>query len=119
MEPNYGKAINAFRIAEKTAFGRAGAYIAFRAKDGKTETITIRVAYPKDGAGTLRVWVWGGTELCHYGIARGYGYDKLSAALEGVEFGYGIPPLQGIAGVGDSAWKAPLQDAGFTVVTAL
>lgn len=48
----------------------------------------IYVQYPRDGAGTLRVLVMcdrGPSESIgyYYGEAQGYGYDKLTAALDG------------------------------------
>lgn len=110
------KWLSAYLKAEKTEFARVKAYIAFR---NATDWINIRVAYPRDGMGRLRVWVWGEDGFCHYGVAAGCGYDKLSTALEGVEFGYGIPALTKIAGAGEKAWHKPLEDAGFTVIQAI
>ena len=51
----------------------------------------IAVQFPRDGAGTMRVAVtdWGVPDDAaqFVGIAGGYGYDKLTAALEGATVG--------------------------------
>lgn len=61
--------------------------------DGKIERRTrIAVQYPRDGAGRLRVAVtdWTGRDgdpIQFIGTAGGYGYDKLTAALDGATIG--------------------------------
>ncbi len=62
--------------------------------NGKPHIVTIAriaVQYPRDGAGVLRVAVtdWGATDgpAQFAGRAGGYGYDKLTAALDGATVG--------------------------------
>lgn len=45
--------------------------------------LRVSVAYPKDGAGTLHAFVRWASEAWH-GSAGGYGYDKLTAACDGM-----------------------------------
>jgi hypothetical protein len=50
----------------------------------------IAIQYPRDGAARLRVCVtdWSTGEAIHFiGWADGYGYDKLTAALDGAAIG--------------------------------
>ena len=79
---------------EKTpAFQRAGVYVILDAQEGKINTMSgkLLVAYPKDGAGILRASLWDFTPIngrdVQNGRATGYGYDKLSAAIDGMKFG--------------------------------
>lgn len=62
----------------KSAFSNVSAYVI--AKDGE-RVATIAFKFPKDGAGRLYAYVhWLGSSMVR-GFARGYGYDKRSAAV--------------------------------------
>lgn len=101
--------------AEKV-WNRSGAWIIL--KDGR-HVATVKAAYPKDGMGYLRVFVWddatlnsGGT--IQHGAASGCGYHKLSAALHGLT----------IAGVrldcnGTGTQWRQLEANGLTVIQAI
>lgn len=58
----------------------------------------ILVLYPSDGAGKLKVnlydWTGNHSEV-YYGWVSGCGYDKLSAALEGLSFGDNVFKYKG------------------------
>ena len=73
----------------------------------------ILVAYPKDGAGTLRAFLFDSGNTPQMGTAGGYGYDKLSAALRGMTF-------QGIT-LKDHPhnWEQQLAAAGYDVISIL
>lgn len=73
----------------------------------------IQVAYPKDGAGTLRAFLWDFGNEIQMGTAGGYGYDKLSAALQGMIF-RGIT-LQDHP----ENWEIQLREAGYNVITVM
>jgi|SRR5581483_8666102 len=72
------------QLDKHSALKRAGA-IAIVNKEGKLDGM-IRIAYPKDGAGKLYVYLWDYEHEVQSGWASGYGYDKLSAALHGMKF---------------------------------
>lgn len=72
----------------------------------------IKVALPKYGMGTLQVWVWDDNGL-QYGSASGCGYDKLSAALHGINFDGYVIQDSGIE------FTSQLRDAGYLVVRAI
>ena len=80
-------------IEDSPALNRAGAYIVLDAQNGNKVAGKILVAYPKDGAGVLRAALWDWTPAesrdVQNGRATGYGYDKLSAAIDGMTFGTG------------------------------
>jgi hypothetical protein len=107
------KAINALRKAEQGAFSRVRAYVilpqTFMGHYGK-----IKVSYPADGMGKVHVWFWDcqGNNL-QYGNASGCGYDKLSAALQGLKFDdivFTDHPVN---------WEMQLRNAGYTVIQAV
>jgi hypothetical protein len=79
---NTDKFFNAFE--KQSAFNRVAAYVITHPKKPNKRAI-INVAYPADGAGTLRVFVkdWFGDYEGKFSMATagGYGYDKLTAAL--------------------------------------
>ena len=90
------------RAGCKVIFNSAGAYV------GK-----IKIAFPKDGAGTLRAFLWDFGNDIQMGTAGGYGYDKLSAALRGMVF-------QGIEFTNHPEnWEIQLRRAGYTVITVM
>ena len=100
--------------AEKV-WNRSGAWVIMR---GAEHVATIKVAYPADGAGRLRVFVWDftvdGAGRIQHGSASGGGYDKLSSALDGMT----------IAGVkldcnGTGTQWRQLEAAGLTVINAI
>lgn len=68
-------------ISDRALFS---AYVILR---GKKLVANVHVAYPRDGAGTLRVEVWGHSDKAprfQSATASGYGYDKFTAALSGL-----------------------------------
>ena len=73
----------------------------------------ILVAYPKDGAGILRAFLFDFGNTLQMGTAGGYGYDKLSAALRGMTF-------RGIT-LEDhpTNWERQLAAAGYDVISVL
>lgn len=106
------------RKAEQVNFSRARAYVILPINKDDVGLIDrwrgygkIQVAYPKDGAGRLRVFVWDiiGTGL-QIASAGGYGYDKLGGALEGMKFD-NITLSHN--------WENDLREAGYTVIQAL
>ena len=108
-----------FRLLDKAEAGpwkRAAAFIVLR---GSEHVATVRVAYPADGAGRLRVFVWsddaeGKANRIQAGSATGYGYDKLSAAMHGMTIAGVRLDCNGTGG----QWRQ-LREAGFTVIQAL
>lgn len=72
-------------MEEKPQFSRVSSYTITHPK--RPGYAVINVAYPKDGAGRLTVYVvdyFGDTRTCTRGTAGGYGYDKFTAALSGL-----------------------------------
>lgn len=102
--------IKALRTAENVAWGRAAAYIIL--KDGKFEG-KIKVAYPKDGAGILRVFLWDFENELQIGSAGGFGYDKLSAALAGLKFKALVLTDH------PENWERQLRAAGYEIIQAM
>lgn len=98
------------RKCENTSWNRAGAYIIL--KDGKF-TGKIKVSYPKDGAGTLKVFLWDFENELQIGSASGYGYDKLSAALEGMKF------KDIVLTDHPQNWTRQLESAGYEIIQAI
>jgi len=100
------------KITESPAFNRVGAYVIIN----PTGDIcgTIKVLYPADGAGVLKVVLHEHGYCPQIGRAGGYGYDKLSAALKGMEFGNSLPSMIIFADHPHN-WERQLQDAGFRV----
>lgn len=72
------------KITESPAFNRVGAYVIINSKGDICGT--IKILYPADGAGTLKVVLHERGYDPQIGKAGGYGYDKLSAALQGMKF---------------------------------
>lgn len=110
---NTSKAIKALRRIEAgPAWERARAYIIL--SPDKQKHGRIQVAYPRDGAGTLHVFVWDcdGTPV-QYGAASSCDYDKLSAALTGITFDNILFRAE------PAYWKLDLKKAGYTVIQAL
>ena len=71
------------RSCDETNWSRAGAKIIL--KDGEYVG-KINIAFPKDGAGLLRVFLWDFGNEIQMGTAGGFGYDKITAALRGMKF---------------------------------
>lgn len=82
----------ATRIEDRPALTRAGVYVIHDMSTGKFSG-KILFAYPKDGAGKLYASMWDFTPEAgrdvQNGYATGYGYDKTSAAIDGMTFGTG------------------------------
>lgn len=97
------------KITESPAFNRVGASVIINPAGDVCGT--IKILYPKDGAGLLRVVLHKHGENPQIGTAGGYGYDKLSAALQGLEF-------DGIT-LASVNWKIQLTDAGFKVYSVV
>lgn len=95
---------------ERIAWSRAGCKIIM--KDGEMVG-KIKIAFPKDGAGTLRLFLWDFGEHIQMGTAGGYGYDKISAALRGMSF-KGI-----VLQDHPENWEIQLLEAGYSVVTVM
>lgn len=113
-EKNQERALSAYRKAENgKAWARAGAYVIFHKTDS-SRWGKLKIARPADGMGPLQVFVWGpdADEGLQYGRAAGCGYNKLSAALDGLTFG-------GIKLDDSKGWETQLRNAGFEVVQAL
>lgn len=96
---------------DRTVWSRSRAIIILDAE--KNYVGKIQVAYPKDGAGTLRAFLWDFGNEVQMGTASSYGYDKLSAALRGMVF-KGIT-LQDHP----ENWEIQLRNAGYNVVTIM
>lgn len=82
-------------IEETPALNRAGAYVIVDLHpNDPCNPIAGKIlfAYPRDGAGILRVSMWDFTNRereVQDGHVSGYGYDKKSAAISGMKFGKG------------------------------
>lgn len=100
------------KITESTAFNRVGAKVIINPSGDLCGT--IKILYPADGAGVLKVVLHEHGYHPQIGRAGGYGYDKLSAALQGMIFGQG---LQNPITLTDHPhnWEQQLQEAGFRV----
>ncbi len=87
---NEVREIMATRIEDRPALNRAGVYAIHDQSTGKFAG-KILFAHPKDGTGKLYVSMWDFTPVAgrevQNGYATGYGYDKQSAALDGMTFG--------------------------------
>ncbi len=99
------------KIEDSPSLNRAGAKVIINAKGEICGT--IKIAFPKDGAGILRVIFHEHGEEPQIGTAGGYGYDKLSAALRGMTF-------KGIT-LEDHPhnWEIQLREAGYNVYSIL
>jgi hypothetical protein len=102
------QAISAYRRAEKGALARVTAYCIISPDGSGTGKILITHA---QGTGSVNAFVWDteGNGLQH-GKASGYGYDKVSAALQGIKFDsitFTDHPKN---------WESQLRDAGYRVI---
>ena len=95
------------KITESSAFNRVSAYVIINPKGDICGT--IKILYPVDGAGVLKVVLHEHGYTPQIGKAGGYGYDKLSAALQGLEFA-GITLTDH-----PHNWERQLQDADYKV----
>lgn len=95
---------------EDVNWNRAGCKVIM--KDGEIKG-KIKIAFPKDGAGTLRLFLWDFENDIQMGTAGGFGYDKISAALRGMNF-KGI-----ILQDHPENWEIQLRDAGYSVITVM
>jgi len=80
-------------IEKRPGLVRAGAYVVVDLEDrrsGMNGVVgKILFSYPKDGAGVLYASMWDlvGNRDVQDGKASGFGYDKESAAINGMRFG--------------------------------
>lgn len=95
---------------EDINWSRAGCIIIL--KDGQMVG-KIKIAFPKDGAGTLRLFLWDFENDIQMGTAGGFGYDKISAALCRMTF-------KGITFTDHPHnWEQQLQEAGYSHITVM
>ena len=73
---------------------------------------TVKIQFPKDGAGKLTAILHEHGSAPQIGTASGYGYDKKSAALSGGVFGSVTLIDSG------RDWTNQLRDGGYTVYQA-
>jgi hypothetical protein len=100
------------KITESPAFNRVGAKVIINPAGDLCGT--IKILYPKDGAGVLKVVLHEHGYSPQIGKACGYGYDKLSAALQGLVFGQSLPtPI--ILADHPVEWETQLRNAGYKV----
>jgi hypothetical protein len=104
------------KITESPAFNRVGAMVIINPAGDVCGT--IKILYPKDGAGLLKAVLHEHGYAPQIGTAGGWGYDKLSAALNGMIFGQNLPePL--VLTDNPHNWERQLHDAGFNVYTVV
>ena len=122
---------NIYELHDK-AFARVSAFVISR--NGE-KVATVAIKFPADGAGRLYAYVhWLGLEMVR-GCAKGYGYDKRSAAVADALIGLGkldgyeaqtridaakrLSTFKHAANNMDSGdWTRALEKAGFTVLQA-
>ena len=109
------------------AFKQVSAFVIAKAGE---RVATIAFKFPKDGAGTLYAYVhWIGVPMVR-GFAKGYGYDKKSAAVESAilkllaSFKGEVPAdcepfIKSVEYIGGNTFDRALRDAGFTVMQAV
>ena len=114
----------------RAAFAQVSAYVVIKdAGNGPERVATIAFKFPRDGAGRLWVYVhWLGTEMVR-GYASGYGYDKRTAACANAakKINRGIPGIHqdrlafinALEKDSGTYWDRQLEDAGFTVLSAV
>lgn len=95
------------KITESPAFNRVGAKVIINPAGDICGT--IKILYPADGVGTLKVVLHEHGYNAQIGKASGYGYDKLSAALQGLTFA-GITLTDH-----PHNWETQLKEAGYRV----
>lgn len=95
------------KITEGAAFRRVSAYVILNSAGEICGT--VKMQFPKDGAGKLTAILHEHGIAPQIGTASGYGYDKKSAALSGGTFGTVVLVDSG------RDWTYQLQDAGYTV----
>ena len=106
---NEDRAVAALRRVENgSAWKRAAAYVIVKADHSWGK---IKVAYPADGMGPLRVFLWDGIHGIQYGYASGCGYNKLAAALDGMMYGH--------IKFNEGEWESQLRKDGYEVIQAL
>jgi hypothetical protein len=104
------KIFDSLKKCEDIQWSRAGCKIIL--KDGQIQG-KIKIAFPKDGAGTLRLFLWDFENDIQMGTAGGFGYDKISAAMRGMSF-------KGITFTDHPHnWEIQLQEAGYQVITVM
>lgn len=99
------------KIENGPALNRAGAKVIINPKGDLCGT--IKIAYPKDGAGRMTVILHEHGFPPQIASAGGFGYDKLSAALRGLKFA-GIT-LEDYP----KNWEIQLREAGYNVYSVL
>lgn len=103
------------KAEQSPAWNRASAYVIL--KEGK-EVGRLKCKWPADGMGPVEVFLWDWTNPEHTpdiqrGTAKGCGYDKLAAAVDGLCFGgmkFTDHPHD---------WRSTLETNGYTVIHAL
>ena len=112
MDVKFASWEQARKITESAAFNRVGGKVIINQAGDICGT--IKILYPADGAGILKVVLHEHGYGPQIGRASGYGYDKLSAALQGLVFGMSLPtPI--ILADHPHNWERQLQDAGYRV----
>ena len=98
------------KITEGSAFNRVAAYVIINPAGDICGTVKIQ--FPKDGAGRLTAILHEHGSAPQIGTASGYGYDKKSAALSGGVFAGHILIDSG------RDWSDQIRDGGFKVYQA-
>lgn len=109
----------------RQAFKNVSAYVIV--KDGK-RVASIAFKFPADGVGRLWAYVHFFAVPMVRGQAKGYGYDKASAAVENavrminapdhVDNNF-VPFIANLSRINGASWDSVLRDAGFDVFGAV